>query len=147
MIHSQNHKVVGDVPTAAIGATATATLTIDTLGYDHASVSVLRASNASTVFANAIKVEESDDNSSYSNVTALVGGGTGGFSIPAIAAGATGSASILKMDIDTKAKKRYLKVSYTPGASATVAIVARLGRGEVSPATNAEAGVIGLVRG
>ena len=147
MIHSQNQKVVGDVPTAAIGATATATLTIDTLGYDHASVVVLRASNASTVFANVIKVEESDDNSSYANVTALVGGGTGGFSIPAIAASATGSASILKLDVDTKAKKRYLKVSYTPGASATVSIVARLGRGEVSPETAAQAGVIGLVRG
>ena len=147
MIHSQNEKVVGDVPTAAIGATATATLTIDTLGYDHASVTVLRASNASTVFANVIKVEESDDNSSYANVTALVGGGTGGFSIPAIAASATGSASILKLDVDTKAKKRYLKVSYTPGASATVSIVARLGRGEVSPETAAQAGVIGQVRG
>ncbi len=147
MIHSQNHRVVGDVPTAAIGATATATLTIDTMGYDHASIAVLRASNASTVFANAVKVEESDDNSSYSNVTALVGGGTGGFTIPAIAASATGSASILKLDVDTKAKKRYLKVSYTPSASATVAIVARLGRGEVSPETNAQAGVIGQVRG
>ena len=147
MIHSQNHRVVGDVPTAAIGATATATLTIDTLGYDHASVTVLRASNASTVFASVIKVEESDDNSSYANVTALVGGGTGGFSIPAIAASATGSASILKLDVDTKAKKRYLKVSYTPGASATVAIVANLGRGEVSPETAAQAGVIGQVRG
>ena len=147
MIHSQNHKVVGDVPTAAIGATATATLTIDTIGYDHASVVVLRAANASTVFANVIKVEESDDNSSYANVTALVGGGTGGFSIPAIAASATGSSSILKLDVDTKAKKRYLKVSYTPGASATVAIVANLGRGEVSPETAAQAGVIGQVRG
>ena len=147
MIHSQNHRVVGDVPAAAIGATATATLTIDTIGYDHASVSVLRAANASTVFASVIKVEESDDNSSYSNVTALVGGGTGGFTIPAIAASATGSASILKLDVDTKAKKRYLKVSYTPGASATVAIVAQLGRGEVSPETNAQAGVIGQVRG
>jgi hypothetical protein len=147
MIHSQNHRVVAELPTAAVGATATATLTIDTLGYDHASVTVIRASNASTVFANAVKVEESDDNSSYSNVTALVGGGSGGFSIPAIAVSATGSASVLKMDIDTKAKKRYLKVSYTPGASATVAIVGRLGRAEVSPENAAQANVIGLVRG
>ncbi len=46
MIHSQNHKVVAEVPSAAIGATATATLTIDTIGFDHASVTVLRASNA-----------------------------------------------------------------------------------------------------
>ena len=147
MIHAQNHKVVAELPAAAIGSTASATLVIDTIGYDHASVTVLRASNASTAFANAVKVEESDDNSSYSNVTALVGGGVGGFSIPAVGATATGSASALKMDIDTRAKKRYLRVSYTPGASATVAIVARLGRGEEAPATASDAGVIGLVKG
>lgn len=147
MIHLQNNKIVGDVPAAAIGATATATLTIDTLGYDVASVAVLRASNASTVFANAIKIADSDDNSSYTDVTALVGGGTGGFSIPAIGATATGSASILKLDVDTKARKRYLRVSYTPGASANVSIVARLGRGEEAPVTAADIGVIGVVKG
>jgi hypothetical protein len=147
MIHLQNNKIVGDVPSAAVGATATATLTIDTIGYDVASVAVLRASNASTVFANAIKIADSDDNSTYTDVTALVGGGTGGFSIPAIAASATGSASILKLDVDTKARKRYLRVSYTPGASANVSIVARLGRGEEAPVTSTEVGVIGIVKG
>ena len=146
MIHSQNHKVVADVPAAAVGSTATAQLVIDTIGYDHASITVLRASNASTVFANAVKVEESDaSGSNYSDVTALVGGGTGGFSIPAVSA--TGSVSVLKIDVDTKAKKRYLRVNYTPGASANVAIVARLGRAEVSPENASQAGVIGLVRG
>jgi hypothetical protein len=136
MIHAQNHKVVAEVP---------ASLTIDTIGYDHASVTVLRASNASTVFANVIKVEESDDNSSYSNVTALVGGGTGGFSIPAVSN--TSVTSVLKMDIDARAKKRYLKVSYTPGASAAVAIVGRLGRAEESPVSASDAGAIGRVVG
>ena len=48
MVHAQNDKVLAEVPTAAVGATATATLTIDTLGYDHASVTVMRASNAAT---------------------------------------------------------------------------------------------------
>jgi len=147
MIHLQNNKIVGDVPASAVGATATPTLTIDTIGYDVASVAVLRASNASTVFANAIKIADSDDNSTYTDVTALVGGGTGGFSIPAIAASATGSASILKLDVDTKARKRYLRVSYTPGASANVSIVARLGRGEEAPVTTTEVGVIGIVKG
>ena len=147
MIHLQNNKIVGYVPASAVGATATATLTIDTIGYDVASVAALRASNASTVFANAIKIADSDDNSAYTDVTALVGGGTGGFSIPAIAASATGSASILKLDVDTKARKRYLRVSYTPGASANVSIVARLGRGEEAPVTSTEVGVIGIVKG
>jgi hypothetical protein len=147
MVHAQNDKVVADVPSAAVGATATATLTIDTLGYDHASVTVMRASNASTAFSNVLKIEEGDTTASYSNVTALVAGGTGGFTVPAISAAGTNSTSIVKLDVDTKAKKRYLRVSYTPGASATVAISARLSRGEQSADSAADAGVLVKVVG
>lgn len=145
MFHAQNDKVLATLPTAAVGATATSTLTIDRLGYDHVSVSAIRASNASTVFAGVLKVEESDNNSDYSNVTALVGGGTGGFTIPAVSD--TNSAAIVKMDIDCRAKKRYLKVSMTPGASATIGIVAHLSKAEEAPVSASEAGVIGLVKG
>lgn len=146
MIHSQNEKVVASVPTAAVGATSTATLTIDTLGYDSASIAVMRAGNASTVFANVLKVSEGDTTSSYSDVTALVGGGTGGFDIPA-ASSDTDTTNIVKIDVDCKAKGRYLKVTYTPGVSATVGIVARLSRAEVSPASATDANVAALVKG
>lgn len=147
MVHAQNDKVLAEVPTAAVGATATATLTIDTLGYDHASVTVMRASNAATTFANVLKIEEGDTTASYSNVTALVAGGTGGFTVPAISVAGTNSAAIVKLDVDTKAKKRYLRVSYSPGASATVAISARLSRGEVSADSADAAGVLAKVVG
>jgi hypothetical protein len=149
MIKAQNEKIVGDVSTAAVGATATATLTVDTVGYDYASFTVVRGNNASTVFANVLKIEESDDNSTYTNVTALVGGGAGGFTMPTVAASATASAAISKIDVDTKARKRYLKLSYTPGVTVTCAIAARLSRPEVAPATTAEAGacVNGWVKG
>lgn len=147
MIHSQNHRVVAELPTAAVGATATANLTIDTIGYDYCSLTVLRASNAATTFANVLKVEESDDNSSYANVTALVAGGTGGFTVPAISVAGTSSTSVVKLDIDTKARKRYLKVSYTPGASAAVAITGRLSRAAESPASASDANVLSWVRG
>lgn len=145
MIHAQNDKVVSALPVGTTGSNETATMTIDTVGYDHASVTVLRASNAATTFASVLKVEESDNNSDYSNVTALVGGGVGGFTIPAVSA--TGSVSVVKLDIDTKARKRYLKVSMTPSTAVNVAMSARLSRGEVSPVTAAEAGCIGLVKG
>jgi hypothetical protein len=144
MIHAQNDKVVSALPVGTTGANETATLVIDTAGYDHASVTVMRAANAATTFASVLKVEESDNNSDYSNVTALVGGGAGGFTIPTAT---TGVASVVKMDIDTKAKKRYLKVSMTPSTAVNVAMSARLSRAEVAPATAAEAGVIGLVKG
>lgn len=146
MFHAQFDKVLATLPTAAVGATATSTLTIDRLGYDHVSVSAIRASNASTVFASVLKVEESDaSGSGYSDVTALVGGGTGGFSIPAVSD--TNAAAIVKLDIDARAKKRYLRVSMTPGASATLAIVASLSKAEVAPSTVGEKGVIGHVVG
>ena len=145
MIHAQNDKVVAALPAAVTASSETATMTIDTVGYDHASVTVMRAANAATTFASMLKVEESDDNSAYSNVTALVGGGTGGFTIPAVSA--TGSVSIVKLDVDTKARKRYLKVSMTPSTAVNVAMSARLSRGDVAPATASEAGCIGLVKG
>jgi hypothetical protein len=148
MIHAQNDKVVAELPSAAVGATATASLTVDTIGYDYCSLSVLRASNAATTFANVLKVEESDaSNANYSDVTALVAGGTGGFTVPAISVAGTGLTSVVKLDVDTKARKRYLKVSYTPGASATVAITGRLSRAAETPANASDAGVLTWVRG
>ena len=78
-------------------------------------------------------------------MTALVGGGTGGFTIPAVSD--TNSAAIVQMDIDCKAKKRYLKVSMTPGASATLGIVAGMSRAEVAPTNASGKGLIGWVVG
>jgi len=140
MIHSQMEKVVASVPTA-VGSSAV-TLTIDSLGYDYASVTVMRASNASTVFASVLKVEESDDNSTFSNVTGMVGGTD--FTIPAVSD--TASAAIVKLDVDTKARKRYLKVTATPAVSVNTVVSARLSRGD-APTTASEAGVIGWVKG
>jgi len=145
MIHAQFEKFAAELPTAAVGATATSTLTIDRLGYDHVSVSAIRASNASTVFASVLKVEESDNDSDYTDVTALVGGGAGGFTIPAVSD--TDAAAIVQMDIDCRARKRYLKVSMTPGASATLGIVAGMSRAEVAPTAAAGKGLIGWVVG
>ena len=146
MIHAQNDKIVAELPTSTTASSGTATLTIDTLGYDHASVTVARASNASTTFASVLKVEESDSSGSgYSNVTALVGGGTGGFTIPTVSD--TAATSVVKMDIDTKAKKRYLKVTATPAVSVNTIVTARLSRGENAPSSASEAGCIGWVKG
>jgi hypothetical protein len=146
MIHAQFDKFAVTLPTAAVGSTATSTLTVDRIGYDHVSVSAIRAANASTVFASVLKVEESDALSTgYTDVTALVGGGTGGFTIPAVTD--TNSAAIVQMDIDCRARKRYLKVSMTPGVTATLGIVAGLSKAEVAPTSAAEKNVIGWVVG
>lgn len=144
MIHAQFEKFAATLPAAAVGSTATSTLTIDRLGYDHVSVSAIRGSAASTVFASVLKVEESDSlSTNYTDVTALVGGGVGGFAIPAISN--TNNPAIVQMDIDCRARRRYLRVSMTPGASATLALVAGMSKAEVAPVNAAEKGLIGWV--
>lgn len=147
MIHAQNDKVVAELPVGTTASSGTATLTIDTQGYNYASVAVMRASNASTTFASVLKVEESDDNQSYDNISAFVLGGTGGFTLPAIPASGTAATSIVKMDVDCKARKRYLKVSCTPSTAVNVAMSARLSRGEEFPASASDANVLGWVKG
>jgi hypothetical protein len=140
MIHSQMEKVVATLP--ATGSSAV-TLVVDTIGVDYASFTVLRGSNASTVFASVLKIEESDDNSSYANASGFVGGTD--FAIPAVAD--TSATSAVKLDISTAARKRYLKVTATPAVSVPVAITGRLSRMQEAPASAPEAGVIGWVKG
>jgi len=140
MIHSQMEKVVATLP--ATGSSAV-TLVVDTIGVDYASFTVLRGSNASTVFASALKIEESDDNSTYSNASGFVGGTD--FSIPAVSD--TSSTAVVKLDVATTARKRYLRVTATPAVSVPVAITGRLSRLEVAPTSASEAGVIGWVKG
>jgi len=140
MIHSQMEKVVATLP--ATGSSAV-TLTVDTVGVDYASFTVLRGSNASTVFASVLKVEESDDNSTFSNVSGFVGGTD--FTIPTVSD--TSATVVVKMDIATPARKRYLKVTATPAVSVPVAITGRLSRLENAPSNASEAGVIGWVKG
>jgi hypothetical protein len=141
MISHQMDKVVAAVP-GTVGSSAV-TLTVDCSGYDHCSFTAVRAGNAATVFASVLKVEQSDDNSTYSAVTGLTGGTD--FTISAVTD--TNNPAIYKIDVDTKVKKRYLKLTVTPSVSVNVAAVARLSKAEQSPVSASEAGCIGWVVG
>jgi len=145
MIHSQNLRVVHPTALPAIvGSTATSTVVVDRRGYDQVTILVSKASSAGTAFASVLKVEESDDNSSYSNVTALVKDGSGGFTMTAVS---TNDASVVKMDIDCLAKKRYLRLSVAAEARTNKSVVALLSRGEEYPSTEADVNVTKLVKG
>jgi hypothetical protein len=149
MLHLAASKTVAKIGTGDTTTAQTATHTIDTLGYAYASIDVVFEPAAATTDAicTALKVEESDASASdYANVTALVGGGTGGFTIPT-SGSKTADSNVVRLNVDLRGKKRYLKVSYTPGVSATVAITGRLSRAEVSPATATEAGALAWVKG
>ena len=133
--------VVGTTVTSAAG---TATLTIDRLGYDYASIDVVVAVSATPANTAA----------SILNVLTLSGGDTttAGSSIytvaaPAASAAVTAQPSVVRFDIDLRGKGRYVKVDATPATSLATTIVARLGKGEVGPETASAKGVLAKYSG
>jgi hypothetical protein len=140
MIHTQMEEIFAAVPTS-VGSSAV-TLTVDALGYDQVSFVAIRAANAATTFASVLKVEQSDNDSTY----VAVPGFTGGTDFT-IAQATTSTAVAYKLDVDAKALRRYLKLTVTPSASINMVATARLSRGENAPTTASEAGCIGWVVG
>jgi hypothetical protein len=138
----ENTKTV--VGTTVTSAAATATLTIDTLGYAYASVDVIVA--VSTTPANTA--------ASILNVLSLSGGETttAGSSIytvaaPAASAAVTAQPSVVRFDIDLRGKGRYVKVDATPATALATTIVARLSKGEVGPDSASEMGALAKYSG
>jgi hypothetical protein len=138
----ENTKTV--VGTTVTSAAATATLTIDTLGYAYASVDVIVA--VSTTPANTA--------ASILNVLTLSGGETttAGSSIytvaaPAASAAVTAQPSVVRLDIDLRGKGRYVKVDATPATALATTIVARLSKGEVGPDSASEMGALAKYSG
>jgi hypothetical protein len=133
--------VVGTTVTSAAG---TATLTIDRLGFDYASIDVVVAVSATPANTAA----------SILNVLTLSGGDTttAGTSIytvaaPSASAAVTSQPSVVRFDIDLRGKGRYVKVDATPATSLATTIVARLGKGEIGIDSASEMGVLAKYSG
>lgn len=120
-------------------AAATASGNIDTLGFDFVSIDVLLptadvVSNKPTV----LKLSESDDTvvTNFANVSGFVGGTD--FTIPnAITSATSISIPYAVLNVDLRARKRYLKVSVSPATTQVVTAVASLTRAEQTPAATA----------
>jgi hypothetical protein len=143
MLHLALSKTDAMIGTADTTTSQTAQHTIDTLGFAYASIDVVFEAAAATTDAicRALKIEQSDaSGSGYADVTALVGGGTGGFAIPSSGSRTAGS-NVVRLNIDTRGLKRYLRVNATPVAASVVASVARLGRGEAGASDASSSGV------
>ena len=133
MNHLESTKTVASLGTGDTATNATFTHSIDTLGYDYASIDVVfeATASASGAAATAIKLGQSDTNSAFADITAFVGGGSGGFTIPGTSL--TNASNIVRFNVDMRGKKRYLQVSATPIAASVICSVARLGKGEEGP--------------
>lgn len=124
---------------------ATATGTIDTLGADFVTIDVhTTTADTTTNKLTVLKISESDttDATNFSDITALVGGGASGFTIPNPV---TSGDNLHKFNIDARGRKRYLKVTVTPPTTQTITAIANLAANEQAPITASKAGVNVLV--
>ncbi len=121
----------------AVGATATHSLEIDTLGFNHASIDVAfspftAAAGSAVTAATVLRLAQSDaSGSGQTNISGFVSG-----TDFTVAAGSTTGANVgysHRFDVDLKGKKRYLTVYATPVSTVGIVTVARLSKGEVGP--------------
>ncbi len=131
---------------APTGATngETLTATVDTLGYDHVAINLLMSTaNVVSNKPSTLKIDESDDNTTFTAITALTGGSAGNTSSNFVIPSAdTTNPNILRFNVDTRARKRYLKLTVSPRTTQNVIMDARLSRAEQSPATTTAQGTI-----
>jgi hypothetical protein len=125
MNHVEDTKtVIGTTVTSAAG---TATLTIDTLGYQHASVEVIvavssTAANTAASILNVLTLSHGDTTTAGSSIYTVAA--------PSASVAVTSKPSVVRMDIDLRGRGRYVKVDATPATSLPTTIVARLSKGE-----------------
>ena len=138
----ENTKTV--VGTTVTSAAATATLTIDTLGYAYASVDVIVAvsttpANTAASILNALSLSGGETTTAGSSIYTVAA--------PAASAAVTAQPSVVRLDIDLRGKGRYVKVDATPATALATTIVARLSKGEVGPDSASEMGALAKYSG
>jgi len=145
MNHLEGTKTVVGADVATNSST-TATLRVDTLGYDYASVDVVYGkvleAGTNSASAQTLTLKHSDAPTTlYDTIT-----GYPTVTIPTAAA-SSNTASVIRFDVDMRGKKRYLEVASSPNTLATVMVVCRLGKAEEHPTAAAGKGVVGAFSG
>ncbi len=132
------------VGTPATSATTTATLTLDTLGYNLASVDVIVdksavAGHTASSILSVLRCVHYDSTAATSATFTVT--------LPAASVAVTNQASVVRFDVSMAGKGRYLKVDATPSTTLVTNIVARLGNGENAPSTTSEQGTLASYAG
>ena len=118
---------------------------IDTQGHDYVKIIVHgTTSNNATNNPSVLKVQQADttDATNFADITALVGDGASGFTVPSSPTSTTNTAFAI-LNVNMNGKKRYLRVLISPVTTQTYSAVAILGRSEVRPSgTSAEGAAV-----
>jgi len=139
MVSSQDSKIMTMLAPVSANGAAFTTTALDTVQSgvkaDWATVFVYFGSVGANITAGNFKLTESDDNSTYADVA-----GTTALTVTA----STDNGKIWAFQLDTRKRKRYIKLALTAGASATLAAAwGELSRQKEMPSTAATRGITG----
>ena len=144
-----NSKVDVFLQTTTVTNGGTTTAKLDTLGADFVMIDVVSTTaNNATNNPSVFKLSESDDTyySNSADITAFVGDGAGGWTVPNWPTATTGVLSV-KFNVDARHRKRYLFLTISPLLSQDFTGVANLFALERSAVNTTDANVIALVSG
>ena len=147
MNQNQANKVVNSVvPESITSASGTVTNTVDCSGWDYCQIYVIFGAIGAT--ATALKIQEADDNSTWSDVVGTrVGTDTDMAGAATSLPGGSQANGVYRFDIDCRNRKRYLQPIVTAGAGATlVSAVAVLSRGAIGPHRVSDTGATDVMR-
>jgi hypothetical protein len=132
MIHAQDSKVVSLITPQSVATNATASATASVQGYDYAEVTLHLATQTAGNTDTLVRLSESDG-TTYATATDL--------NVTTIAPD-TSNAQTYQWLIDLKARKKNLKIEYTPSGTARIASATmRLSRAEQAPVNATGRGV------
>lgn len=143
MIHIQNVKWVVGLAPISTNSGAVTPLTVDTLGFNYATMIATFGviGGAATVFA----IQESESDFSGSAITAFTGvGTTGNLRLPQTAD--AGKTFVYHVALGGT-RMRYLQMLCTTGATTLLSVQWALSRANAVPITNANRGVTAMVIG
>jgi hypothetical protein len=128
MMPLQNTATFVAIKPQSVTSGATATGYVDCLNAADVAIDVILDSQSSTTSnPSVLKISQSDitDATGFADITGLVGDATDGFVIPAAGTAAT----IVRLNVNARSRKRYLKVTVSPdGAAQILAATMTLGR-------------------
>jgi hypothetical protein len=119
MFPLQNTATKNVIAQASTATNATASGVVDTLGFDEVAIDAFLDSAAATSSnPSVLKVQHCDtSDGTFNDITGLVGDATDGFAVPAAD---TANPQIVRLNVDKRSRRRWLKVLITPAGAAQV---------------------------
>jgi hypothetical protein len=125
----------------------TVTARVDTLGFKQLTLIVRQSTSDTTSHSlSTVKLGQGDvtNSTSATDITKFVGGGAGGFTIPAADAS---NPQVYMFNVDLRGKSRYIFLTLTPQTTQTFTAVALLTKGENIKNTASDYSIAALIEG